>query len=303
MKKALFFVESPFQLLNVYEAIDFFKIINYKIFIRYSGKTINDLQIKYLIKEFQIDDVNIISFNINSSKKNLFDFFKIIYLKYYFKYINNNFEIIFIGNLESNFFKLIYKNFAIERIIGLDDGTKTLHLQAEFSKKDLYFNLFTMYDIKAIKKQFIFNNNYNWLKSLRNNKERESDVLFLGSDIVTLKIIDEDYYLKLIQYAITNYGKIIYIPHRNENIKLLNKIKNKSFILKSIDYPVEFYGINENKNINTVISFYSTALYTIMKIYNSEAIAIKFNYDNSEYRYSIDEVYNYYQKYMKVIDL
>ena len=51
-----------------------------------------------------------------------------------------------------------------------------------------------------------------------------------------------------------------------------------------------------------IISFYSTALITLSKIYKVEAVAFKFDYKLSKHRKAIDAVYSYCSHYMEVIE-
>ena len=59
MNKCLILIESPLQLLNAYEAIKHFNIINFTLYVRFSCVETNDSQIKRLINILDINKENI----------------------------------------------------------------------------------------------------------------------------------------------------------------------------------------------------------------------------------------------------
>lgn len=302
---SLFFIESPLQLLNAYEAESYFTCKKSFYIVRLSNNKQNDEQIEKLIEYLSIREKCFI-IKINSKNKNIIDLIKILILKIYFFRIKNIFERFFIGNFESGLFSLLTKKLKKEQIILLDDGSKSIVTQKNFTD-DFNFDFFSFYDLIPFKNQNIYKNNFEKLRNKISLKTSTNEILILGSKLSEISIIDEDYYIELIKKISTYFQdkELIYIPHREENKNKLERIKKEipNIKINYIEYPVEFYGINENKKIKTVISFYSTALYTMSKIYDSEAIAVKFNFEKSEHKINIEEVYNFYEKHMKVVDL
>lgn len=302
---SLFFIESPLQLLNAYEAESYFTCKKSFYIVRLSNNKQNDEQIEKLIEYLSIREKCFI-IKINSKNKNIIDLIKILILKIYFFRIKNIFERFFIGNFESGLFSLLTKKLKKEQIILLDDGSKSIVTQKNFTD-DFNFDFFSFYDLIPFKNQNIYKNNFEKLRNKISLKTSTNEILILGSKLSEISIIDEDYYIELIKKISTYFQdkELIYIPHREENKNKLERIKKEipNIKINYIEYPVEFYGINENKKIKTVISFYSTALYTMSKIYDSEAIAVKFNFEKSEHKINIKEVYNFYEKHMKVVDL
>jgi hypothetical protein len=298
----LFFIESPLQLLNAYEAINSFNITKYKIVIRLSGEKLNDIQIKNIINHLDIKNVTYIS--INTKNRTIFDYIKIMMSTV--RYLFTNVDNVFIGNYDSRFLNLIMKQFNRKKIILLDDGSKTISIQNKFVEKNKYYDMFTMYDIEPILNQHIYKNDYNSIRSLCQSREKNNqDILFLGMKLSEIGIITEEYYLKLIS-KISRYYKdknIIYIPHRGESNSKISLVKNyKNIVIKYIEYPVELYGLYEDTIPGKVVSFYSTALLTIKNIYKIEAECLNFNYSKSMYKDDIDSIYNYYIDYLKVLD-
>lgn len=302
---SLFLIESPLQLLNAYEAGSYFNSKNFLYIIRLSNDKVNDEQIIKLIDYFLIKDKSFIT-KINSKKKNFMDLAKIFILKFYIYFIEKKYKKVFVGNIESGLFSLLIKDIKKKKIVLLDDGAKSIVTQKKFSD-NFNFDFFSFYDLSPFKNQNIYKNNFEELRKKISFKTSKNEVLILGSKLSEISIIDEDYYIELIKKISTYFQdkELIYIPHREENRNKIKRIKKEiqNIKIKNIDYPVEFYGINENKKIKTVVSFYSTALYTMSKIYNCEAVAFKFNYEKSEHKKNIDEVYDFYNKYMNVIDL
>jgi hypothetical protein len=96
--------------------------------------------------------------------------------------------------------------------------------------------------------------------------------------------------------------KIVYILHRNEKIEKFNDMQN--IVIKKLDYPIELYGINEKEIPLRIISFFSTALYTMKLIYKeTEVLYIYHSFKNNKLYETIEEIYNFQKKYMKAIDL
>ena len=300
-KKSLLFVESPLQLLNAYEAICYFKLHDYRVIVRLSGQEQNDKQIKNLIKILNINNVNYITIRVKNRK--LIDYYHLFInsFKYYFK----NVDKVFIGNYDSGFFKLLLKQFKKSKIILLDDGTKTLTIQKQFSENNFY-NMFTMYDIKPVGKQTIYKNNYDHIFNMLQKHEikKREYILFLGMKLSELNIIDEKDYIYFLNKIANFYSNksIIYIPHRGESINKLKIIEKyiSNISIKYLNYPVELYGLYEQEIPASVVSFYSTALLTMKNIYKVEVNSFKFNYNDSIYKDTIDEVYKYYENYMLV---
>lgn len=301
--KDILLVESPLQLINAYEAINSFKLENYIIYIRYSKEKRNDDQIDELIKILNIKPSNIIKIFLSSKNKNFLDYLKIVFYFFHFRFCRIN--RLFIGNLESNFLSIIYKYVPIDKVIVMDDGSKTIALQEKFNNTNFY-NLFTIYDLKKIGSQKIYKNNYNRVKSLIKNICNRTDyVLFIGSNMCEMGIISQENYLSLINKIYKYYNKsIVYIPHRKENEDKLNKIaNNKNIIIKKLNYPIELYGIYEKELPSLIASFYSTALLTMKNIYGIHCESFYFDFSKSKYKDVIESVYQYYKKEMRIIYL
>ena len=140
--KTFLFVESPLQLLNAYEAIHAFHLKHYKIIIRLSDNTENDKQIKFLVQYLDLKHIKFLT--IKAEKKGVNDYIKLFICKYIFHF--RKIDKVFIGNFDSGFFRLILQQIPKEKVILLDDGSKTLAIQNQFTNNTFY-HFFTLYNI------------------------------------------------------------------------------------------------------------------------------------------------------------
>jgi len=304
-KNILFFVESPLQLLCAYEAIGYFNLKKYQIYIRLSNLPVNDNQIinicKLLFNNYEQNNIRYLTIvpNLNFTSILKILLYKVLLVKYIF-----NLDKIAIGNFQSNFFSFLIKWIKASKVLLLDDGSGSLNVQKLLTNNNA-FDTFTFFKIEKKNNQKIYINNFHRIKKLIKNKIIHNEIIFIGSKISEMKIISESEFLFLMQ-KISKYfnKKIIYIPHRGESNQKINKIKNiKNIRIMTLNYPIEMIGIYNQIMYNTFVSFFSTALFTLKNIYNIESIAIKFNYNNAKNKNMIDEVYNYYSNEMKVIEL
>jgi hypothetical protein len=149
----LFFIESPLQLLNAYEAINSFNITKYKIVVRLSGEKLNDIQIKNIINHLHLDIKNVTYISINTKNRTIFDYIKIMMSTV--RYLFTNVDNVFIGNYDSRFLNLIMKQFNRKKIILLDDGSKTISIQNKFVEKNK-FGLEEIYSFNNLERNYMF---------------------------------------------------------------------------------------------------------------------------------------------------
>jgi len=300
--KTFLFVESPLQLLNAYEAMYVFHLKHYKIIIRLSGNADNDKQIKFLVQYLDIKHIKFLT--IKAEKKGVNDYIKLLFCKYIFLF--RKIDKVFIGNFDSGFFRLILNQIPKEKVILLDDGSKTLAVQNQFTNHTFY-NFFTLYNIKALENQIVYKNTFQQLsQKLKKLHITEEEILFLGMKLSEAGIMVEEKYIKLVRQISHRYSdkKMIYITHRGESLAKLQKLKEiKNMTIKSYDYPIELLGVFENALPFKVVSFYSTALLTMKYIYKIDVECFSFDYQSSRYRETIDCVYAHYSKNLKVIQL
>lgn len=303
--KQLLIIESPLQLLNAYEAIFHFGISEGILLVRYSGFDKNDGQIDDIIRQLNFPEfIAIHRISIQISNRNIWDYAKVIIQKIKFSSVFQKFDAIYVGNYDSPFIKLIIGN--NKNLILLDDGSKTIGTQENFSDS-FHFDWFTFFDLNPYKGQKIYKNTFGRLQEITttSKSKNENIIIFIGSNLSEDKIISEAYYLELIQKISKRYSNqhIIYIPHRSEYESKLNTISLIGNIeIKQLDFPIELLPLYNQSIPTQIISFYSTALFTLGKIYGVPSTAFKFNYHESQYKGAIDDVYIYFEKYMTVIE-
>jgi len=304
-------VEAPFQLLSAYEALESYAINEFKIYIRLSNSTNNDIQLQKLAETlFHNNNDDIIYISISNKNRTLFDYLKVLYYCLYSFVIQVKYDYFFIGNFESKFLLLLLKPIQKRKVILLDDGIKSLSFQGNFSDSNNY-NLYTMLkNLKPLNNQIIKYNNFSKFNKFRKDNDiiYEDSILFIGSKLSEANIISEKYYIKLLEKISKYYNnkQIIYVPHRVENRDKLDIITSlfNNIVIKDLNFPIEFYFFYEKSMPRKVVSFYSAALVTINQLYpNLEVTSFHFDYSKSKYKYAIDKVYNYFKNYIEVVNL
>lgn len=295
--KAIFVIEAPFQLLGTYEAIQSYDLNDYIIYMRLSNDNKDQLKSLVDILFTKEEQEQIKYFDIqgkNYSHKDyclaVINLFVVVCKQFHFDYI-------FLGDFKSRYLHLFVRFIQKSKIIILDDGIKSLSVQNSFTDK-YYFNMFTMLrSIKPYDGQKIVYHSFDRLKQISNEKEYQNDtIIFLGSKIVEANIVTTYSYLHTIESLLQKYSdkKVIYIPHRAENIIKLDSLRSKynNLIIKKINIPIEIFFALNNPLPNNVISFYSAGLVSLKILYeNLNIIAIKCDYSLSEYKDIIDIVY------------
>lgn len=288
-KKTLFLLGSPFQCLCAFQAIRYYNIKNYTIFIP-DTKGIENTEVLLQKKRESFTKIN--NNNMNGILSMLIK-------------PHPKFETIFIGNYYDDSYLLIASLFSSRssKICYLDDGTATMKLFSDtplhfptsisqkilkgvarmifFAKRCSIYNYFTMFEVKS--------NKYNIVKFdfiLDNNAlpTKPQGVYVIGnnsSDMEFKTLTYDDYYLGLFEYLKLNYPNeiIYYCPHRRDHNNADHKQKYSGKGVEWFDteisveydftenniYPVAIYGLN------------STALFTLKKIYPlSEVSTVRF---------------------------
>jgi hypothetical protein len=287
-KNALIIVESPLQLLCAHEAISYFKV-NSRFYIRLSNNEVNNLQMKSIVKDLNIDNVEYLELAPKKDFKTLLKMFKyliILKLKKYDYYI--------LGDYLSGFIKQFIKISSQKKIILLDDGVASFKIQRELKKKSLPLTLYTMFNIEKFDNQQIYINKFVTLKNKYNNKN-QSDDIFIGGKLVDLDIVSMNTYIKVIKHALTNSNgnKILYFPHRGTSKEVINEIVSIENI--EVIYPdttVELYLLKKGINPKNIYSILSTALFTLSTIYdNVNVIAYKPIFNKNDREDDIEKLY------------
>ena len=132
-KHTLFYVESPFQLLQVYEALKVFNINKYKLIIRGNSNEINNNQILSTANEL---DLNVTRYIKVINKISLI---KIFYFIFYNIFSS---EKVFFGDENSIVSKLLVPFIGTNKIVFLDDGVASLNSKSKYYKFSIFDDKF-----------------------------------------------------------------------------------------------------------------------------------------------------------------
>lgn len=263
----LLYAESPFQLLQVYEIINSKNIKNFKILIRLNHVATNNNQLIKLVKLLNLINVNY----IRTPFKNKLNFTYLI-IKFFFTIIN--YKKIYLSE-DSGVFKFLKVLFKKEKFILIDDGISVLHTKL---KPNLY-ERFSIFENIASNTNL---NTFFFIKKLAlKNKFKKKANIIIGSNYCEENIIKEKIYfnyLKTIKSKKNKLEDLIYIPHRLEFEKKLNKIQNEIDInILKTELPIELINYELGISPLTLYGTSSTALFSMKLIYeNVELIVYKF---------------------------
>ena len=322
MKKNLFIVASPVQLLNALEAKSKFKISNNTLVFIYN-KPINfkeKTQQEELLHQKDWDEIIYYNKAIILKKNRFLEQVKLIksLLKFEYDYIFSGefgtIHHIMLANLRSNYMYLI------------DDGNATIFTynklkdskyfsQIKLSRKiRLYryilvglnykikqnINFFTTFNIQPLKHIGVVQHSFEHLKSNKlQNIKLSNDIYLLGQNLAEVNFMNKNIYLQYLQKIKNNYlGNIIYVPHRSELVdEDYDFLKDTSFTIVKSKGPIEVTFLSDGIYPKTIISFISSSLFNLDKIFmNSEIHAIKIK-DNDllSNKEMIQDCYNFFE--------
>ncbi len=287
-KKAFVFIESPFQLLCAYEAVNFFDV-DYDLYVRLNRYELNNHQVKNIIEELGMNNVYYIDLPV---KKDIFT--KLKMLKFLIKNKLQNYDYYILGDYLSNLMKQFVKINSNDKIILLDDGVATYKIQRELKEIPLPLTLFSMFKIENFNNQKIYVNKFENLKKLYPTVDRSHDI-FIGAQLVDLDILSLSVYIDIVKLAINNSkeNKVIYFPHRRtskEVLKELSAIENLEIAFP--DTAIEFYLLKAGIKPKNIYSILSTALFSLSIIFEeANVIAYKPEFNKNEREEDIEKLY------------
>ncbi len=286
MQYNLTIATTPMQIINAIEAINYFNTKNNILVLIFKPRDDNNLQLEKIAKLYLWNKIIRVNNNLKKSKY-------IEYIKLINELKNFHYNYIFFGNFTS-IYKIIISNIKKEHLYLIDDGSATIHIYKNIlipnkinslSIKELRFlligfktkikdkiNIFTYFTLPYDERFPVVENKLTYFKE-KLNKENfiEEDIIFLGQPLASSNFISQtDYsnYLKSIKKI--KDKKIIYIPHRFENINSeLKELEDRYFKILPIDIPIELYFIYNSIIPTHIISFCTSATFTLEKIYPS----------------------------------
>jgi hypothetical protein len=283
----LFIVRSPLQLINCLEAIEYFNIQddNNILVIIYNNTNNTNIQMDDLVKNYNWQ--NIIRVNQKKKKSKFFEYISLIKeLK------SQDYNYLFFGDFGS-IYKLIIANTTKNKVWYVDDGIGTLKHYEEvivpnkinkFTSRMFRFvlfglkinikddiNLFTYFDLKSLQNtKVVINNLENFRTKYMSQSTLDDTTYLLGQPLSETNLLSEDDYFEYLEYIIDKFeNKIVYIPHRTEQIGDRHKsYVNDKFEIRDIGMPIELYFLEQKIEPYHIISFMTTAFFTLEKLYS-----------------------------------
>jgi len=327
IKKNLFIVASPLQLLNALESQETFKTTNNILLLIYnSNLNATDLsQKKSLINIKKWNEIIYYDLGLIAKKKRFFEQVKLIKKLKFFHY-----NYLFSGDF-GTIQQAIMANISVNEIYLLDDGTASIFTYEKLRNKNYFqsipfsgklklfrytlaglkykihkdINFFTIYDIQALPHMKVVKHGFSYLKSTKLQEcKNDNNIYLLGQNIAEVHWITKEKYLKYLEKIIAKFkGRIIYKPHRSEEItKEYDCLLCDNFIIdKEISQgPIETSLIDNGIYPKMIISFFSSALFSLDKIFSdSEIYAIKIDKNdlvaNQDNIAIVDECYNFFR--------
>lgn len=204
----------------------------------------------------------------------------------------HTYNYLFFSNLGS-IHKLLLANIPRQHSIYIDDGVETItrynqvFLPNKLNKINLRqlrfviaglkikitqpIDFFTYFDLKPFRNSKIIHNDLShFRKKYLTNTFKQDEIFFLGQPLVKTHLVSADDYFYYIDKTIAAFPnkKIIYIPHRNENISdRLKSYESDKFAINILNLPVELYFLKNNIYPHHIISFLTTSLFTLKPLY------------------------------------
>lgn len=285
-KVSISLIRTPFQLFNCIEAISQFNKNGHNILICIYKNEVDKNLFEEILKELLWEKVYL--FKLNSFNRVFYPFILTNILKKY-KII----EFCFFGLITSYIVHCVNQIKAKNNIL-IDDGNETF-LIANNIKNNNYenkfstsfinrilgkkFNLdfinelkiFTFFDLNSYSlNNEVIKNDYKNFKKLIDNLPEDNEIFFIGSNLIN-NYIKKEYFEEILRNTIKYFNnyKIIYIPHRYEDMDYLEKLSIQyGFELKKFSTILELAIFQYKKKPLGLITIRSTALETLGYLYN-----------------------------------
>jgi hypothetical protein len=324
MKYDIYNVESPFQLLGALEAKKQMTDKDHAavLIVKFSNgrRRANDEQIRALIEPKHWQYIHIQTKKSNKYIDTFFNLFTLLRLRQRYK---NKVRKYFYGEIRDLEMNVLGRMLEPDDMVLLDDGAFTIVAQLEFIKKNklpynknvgeasLYNRMFNL-DLNRLKVPNLFSNfyldqhlvegqfNYYRPKPKRDVIIQSNDIYYFGSKFSEAGILSLQDELKLIESICLRYvdKQIFYIPHRDESLQKLEKIKALGANIKALGKPAEIFFDETLSMPFLVASCYSTVLYSCYSRFNNvqlQAYDILHYIGNPLIRQNVENVYNYYE--------
>jgi len=301
MLKDLFIVRSPLQLLNAIEAREAFSSRHNMLIMMFNDNEMNSSQMRRLLVPGDWDEIIECNFSLFAKWKRLIAQFSFIK-----KIKKNNYNRLFSGDF-GTINQVIIANANSKEIYLIDDGTATIRISKDlqdrnwfaaqsFSRRSKFYryklaglnykteqsiHFFTIYNLQASHGEKIIQHRFPYLKANKLHSCKKCNTTYvLGQNLIEIGAMKEDVYIGYLEKIIANYKKkIVYIPHRSEEITpALLALKSDKFIIENSVGAIETVLLDKGVYPEHIVSFISSALFNLNKIFSDAAVdAIKIN--------------------------
>lgn len=317
-KTSISIVRTPFQLFNCIEATKEFNCKGTNILICIYKNEVDKNLFEEILKNFTWDKVyffKLNSFNrmfysiilnniLKKYKKVEYCFFGLItsYIVHAINQINakeniliddGNETFLIASNIKNNLYKEKFKNTLVDKIVA-----KNLELSF---LKDL--KIFTFFNLESylLSNEVIKNEYCNFKKSI-NNFPINKEIFFIGSNLID-NYIEKAYFEETLNNTIKYFNdyKIIYIPHRYEDINYLKNLSIKyGFELKKFSTILELAILQYGKKPSGLVTIRSTALETLAYLYDIKFLnIIELDLTKLKKDSQVEEYKNLYKNYLE----
>ena len=279
INKALFIVDSPFQVICALEAISYYRIDEPHFLLQ--DDIVACEKTLPLVKQYK--NVFIIERGDYSTRA-LFNNVR--------KKLKKKYETIFIGDYYAYWEYVVATILSkpLSRFIYLDDGNSTLAIVPPLSRRRgigrgrIWYNILILYNRFRLVKDSLFTiydlgnqcslpYEKNLFSSLKgNNVNKKNGVYVIGTNSDALHLRDKSY--KQYLESLNDYIKkvyptevVYYCPHRMDSTDYTEFVRNFQWLMFKTEYSVEIDFVRTGITPLFVVGFGSTALLTLKFIY------------------------------------
>lgn len=295
----VYVVRTPFQFINAYETLDYFKTENNILVIIDNGTENNKKQLTQQLDKKYWNTVVRFGDQKESNFMNYVDLIK--------KLKKLKVNTLFTSSGFNKMQQIIIANSNSKKTCFFDQGTGTILTYKLFQNNDINkFNIkklrffflglktkinknidfFTMFDFKDLPKSKIYKNSYNFVKKKYDldNKRLTDEVFIIGQKLVKSKMVTQEEYFEYLDKIIEQYKgyKINYLMHRTEDKEYLieNNYDSKMNLLESTK-PGEIYFLELDSQPKVIIGNVSALLISLKYIFKDiNIISYKFKSKN-----------------------
>ncbi len=289
----LFITRTPMQIVNAFEAAQYFSAAQNILVIIENNQDNNPQQIQKVIEIFNLNTVfdDIIKVE-NKGKSKFIQSIELI------KLLNKNqYDTVYLGSY-GGVGKLLLANLEYRQSYLIDDGTATLvahkTIMRNLNKTNIGFKelrallfglkikikrqikFFTIFNLEQVENETIVKHTFENVKKRFSLLQKNNDTIYLlGQSLTDFKIVSKEKYLCYLQQIADKYSnqKIIYMPHRAEILhEELHHLENDNFTIMTNTMPIELYFLVNKIYPKHVISFFTSALYTLDVLFSKSKI-------------------------------